>query len=158
MAASTPVRHEEPSDYTSLSDNPIGLTAIWAPPEPIIDIIFVHGLGGNSVQTWCFDENLATFWPSWLKNEPELRRARIHTYGYVAGIGKAANASGILDFAKDLLFKMRMEYADRGPSPAIGTVRKAFEALHRSVRLSLDTHDAVAPYCLRHALYGRSSS
>lgn len=28
---------------------PLGLTLLYSPPEPLVDFIFVHGLGGGSV-------------------------------------------------------------------------------------------------------------
>ncbi|KAI9695684.1 MAG: hypothetical protein M1836_006136 [Candelina mexicana] len=33
----------------------LGLTALYEPPEPIADVIFVHGLQGNSRRTWCYE-------------------------------------------------------------------------------------------------------
>lgn len=57
-----------------------GLAVLHCPPEPEIDLIFVHGLGGNSRKTWAKD---AQFWPQeWLPKDPSFAKVRIHTYGY----------------------------------------------------------------------------
>ncbi len=92
--------------------DPLGLTTIWLPANPIADIIFVHGLGGSSKRTWTWERstNYSYFWPAWLPSEPELSRARIHTFGYRAEMWGSSNAMNILDFAKDLLFKMKYAF------------------------------------------------
>ena len=116
-----------------IANDPIGLTAVWSPSRPILDIIFVHGLGGTSGKTWCHDRDPGTFWPSWLHDEPELSHARVHTFGYSASIVGAANSSGIFDFAGDLLFKMKYEYVNFQKGPPIGSVCVPFSnsAIHR---------------------------
>ncbi|KAI4264584.1 MAG: hypothetical protein L6R42_000320 [Xanthoria sp. 1 TBL-2021] len=111
-----------------ISNDPTGLTAVWSPIRPTIDIIFVHGLGGTSGKTWCCDKDYATFWPSWLHEEPELLNARVHTFGYSASIAGPANSSGIFDFARDLLFKMKYEYVNYDRGPPIGSVPIIFVA------------------------------
>lgn len=110
------------ASHATLAGDPIGLTAVWAPQKPIVDIIFVHGLGGTSAKTWYCNNDLGTFWPSWLHEEQELSRARVHTFGYSANIAGAANASSIFDFARDLLFKMKYEYVNHEKDSAISSV------------------------------------
>jgi len=76
----------------------------------VADIIFVHGLGGSSRQTWSKDRNAQLFWPKeWLPAESDTAEARISTFGYnsqfsVAGSGSISNTS---DFARDLLFSLK---------------------------------------------------
>lgn len=76
-----------------------------------LDIIFVHGLGGTSRQTWAKNRDEDFFWPGrWLPSEPGISRARILSFGYNAhfmsmGQNSIANIS---DFAKDLLYDMRL--------------------------------------------------
>lgn len=48
--------------------------------------------------------------------------ARVHTFGYSASIAGPANSSGIFDFARDLLFKMKYEYVNYERGPPIGSV------------------------------------
>ncbi|KAI4116334.1 MAG: hypothetical protein LQ345_003231 [Seirophora villosa] len=111
-----------------IANDPTGLTAVWSPMRPTIDIIFVHGLGGTSGRTWCCDKDHGTFWPSWLHEEPELRNARVHAFGYSANIAGPSNSSGIFDFARDLLFKMKYEYVNYERGPPIGSVPIIFVA------------------------------
>ncbi|KAK7429330.1 hypothetical protein QQZ08_004142 [Neonectria magnoliae] len=62
------------------SKGPLGLNLLHSPPEPQIDFIFVHGLGGCSRKTWCKDSQ---YWPQeWLPKEPAFKNVRIHSYGY----------------------------------------------------------------------------
>ncbi|KAL9597144.1 MAG: hypothetical protein Q9179_004364 [Wetmoreana sp. 5 TL-2023] len=75
-----------------------------------MDIVFIHGLGGDSRKTWSKDHNPELFWPGlWLPLETELKRARIFTFGYNANFrpGKAKSMASITDFAKELLFELR---------------------------------------------------
>lgn len=81
-----------------------------------MDIIFIHGLGGTSLRTWCFRRDVDYLWPQlWLPEEEGLSTARILTYGYDAHFSsKKERASlAIGDFANDLLFRMR--YSENGP-------------------------------------------
>ncbi|KAF4982167.1 hypothetical protein FZEAL_2144 [Fusarium zealandicum] len=62
---------------------PLGLTLLYSPPEPQIDFIFVHGLGGNSRKTWTKESMQSLFWPQeWLPKDPAFKNVRIHSYGY----------------------------------------------------------------------------
>ena len=90
----------------SVSD-PLGLSLVYAFPNPILDIIFVHGLGGSSRGTWSWERNPLNFWPPWLADDAELTRARIFTFGYNANFTGHYTSLNILDFAKDLLFRMK---------------------------------------------------
>lgn len=72
--------------------------------------MFVHGLGGSSEKTWCYNGDRERFWPKvWLPLEPEICTARILTFGYNADYKTNGpnNISGITDFARDLLFSMK---------------------------------------------------
>ena len=93
--------------------DPLGLSVLYQPKTttPSLDIIFIHGLGGTSRQTWCKNRDRDLFWPErWLPFEPDISTARILTFGYNAHFMSSAGASPILnisDFAKDLLYDMR---------------------------------------------------
>ena len=84
---------------------PVGLTLLHEPSEPLIDFIFVHGLGGGSRKTWSKSENPAHFWPKeWLPTEPRLKNVRIHTFGYNATWKEqAASPLTLHDFGQALL-------------------------------------------------------
>jgi WD40 repeat protein len=87
---------------------------LHTPPERTIDILFIHGLGGTSLRTWCRDRDLDNLWPKlWLPDE--LPTARILTFGYNANFSsrKEQTSCTIGDFATDLLF--RMKYGENTP-------------------------------------------
>lgn len=37
--------------------------------EPRVNVVFVHGLGGDAAGTWQRDGDAATFWPAWLSQD-----------------------------------------------------------------------------------------
>ncbi|KAJ5758696.1 hypothetical protein N7520_005852 [Penicillium odoratum] len=89
-------------------DDPLGLSVLYAPPERSVDIVFIHGLGGASLRTWCRDRDLDYLWPQlWLPRD--LPSARILTFGYNAHFlsKKERTSLTISDFANDLLFRMK---------------------------------------------------
>jgi hypothetical protein len=91
----------------SPSSDDLGLTLVHACPEPLVDLIFVHGLGGTSRKTWSWQRDPHNFWPAWLGKEAELCKSRIFTFGYNADFSGQHTSLNILDFAKDLLFRMK---------------------------------------------------
>lgn len=92
--------------------DPIGLSVIYEPETTrSLDIIFVHGLGGTSRQTWAKNRDENLFWPSrWLPLEPGISTARILSFGYNAHFMSTGpnSITNISDFAKDLLYEMRL--------------------------------------------------
>lgn len=93
-------------------------------PNPILDIIFVHGLGGTSRGTWSWERDPSNFWPPWLADDSEFSRARIFTFGYNANFNGQYTSNNILDFARDLLLSMKIHSGDghQGDAP-IGEVQ-----------------------------------
>ncbi|KAK5071415.1 hypothetical protein LTR70_010577 [Exophiala xenobiotica] len=92
--------------------DPLGLTVLYEPDDNhVVDIVFVHGLGGTSRQSWSANRDPDLFWPlEWLPHETGISNARISTFGYNAHFASAAAPNSILnisDFAKDLLFQLR---------------------------------------------------
>ncbi|OHE97572.1 hypothetical protein CORC01_07187 [Colletotrichum orchidophilum] len=84
----------EPVDSTEAIDDDwlkppastLGLHQVYPDPKlkskPIIDVVFVHGLGGDSYSTWTKDKSL---WIRDLLPQSELfQNARIMTFGYDA--------------------------------------------------------------------------
>ncbi|CAN9391730.1 unnamed protein product [Alternaria alternata] len=96
----------EMADHVSFG--PYGLTLLHEPSEPLIDLIFVHGLRGGSVKTWTKGEDNDQFWPqAWLPQEPDLQHVRIHTFGYNSDWGERKESIlSVHDFGKDLLGEM----------------------------------------------------
>ncbi|KAL9122773.1 MAG: hypothetical protein Q9187_000671 [Circinaria calcarea] len=91
--------------------DPLGLTVLFAPQAPrSADIIFIHGLGGTSFQTWSKNRDPELCWPQkWLPLDHEICTARILTFGYNAHFSSTGpnSINGISDFAKALLFDMK---------------------------------------------------
>ncbi|KAH7363682.1 hypothetical protein BKA66DRAFT_573378 [Pyrenochaeta sp. MPI-SDFR-AT-0127] len=114
---------KEKPKYRRVSKNPLGLTAIATPATPLIDLIFLHGLGGGSLTTWSWNHDSRKCWLRWLADEMELSLARIWTYGYSAPVWGASSGSSINDLAKDLLFKMKYEALQTEP---IGSVSSQY--------------------------------
>ncbi|KAL9628615.1 MAG: hypothetical protein Q9204_005780 [Flavoplaca sp. TL-2023a] len=84
---------------------PLGLNALYEPPRPLIDFIFVHGLGGGSRKTWNKGGLDDSFWPkAWLPKDPSFENVRIHTFGYNATWNERSHSSlNLHDFGKALL-------------------------------------------------------
>ncbi|KAL5339177.1 hypothetical protein BJX70DRAFT_397953 [Aspergillus crustosus] len=64
-----------------------GLTQVYESPNPVVDIVFVHGLNGHPHRTWTSSKT-TTFWPVDLLPGVlgQNRGVRILTYGYNANV------------------------------------------------------------------------
>ncbi|KAI8623292.1 hypothetical protein F5Y19DRAFT_459069 [Xylariaceae sp. FL1651] len=85
-----------------------GLNLLYDPPNPLIDMIFVHGLRGGSIKTWCKDDDLKCFWPqAWLPREEDLQNVRVHSFGYNADWADMKETTlDLHDFGRALLAEM----------------------------------------------------
>ncbi|PMD37923.1 WD40 repeat-like protein, partial [Hyaloscypha variabilis F] len=83
----------------------LGLTLLFQPSEPLIDFIFVHGLGGGSRKTWALSKEPLHYWPQeWLPRDPSFKNVRIHTFGYASKWAEIkSSALNVHDFAKSLV-------------------------------------------------------
>lgn len=115
---------EEPLNQRTLQ-NLLGLTAITSPATPLIDIIFLHGLGGGSVTTWSWNHDSRKCWLGWLADEMELSSSRIWTFGYNAPVWGASSGSNINDLAKDFLLKMKYEALGTEPIGSVSPLNAA---------------------------------
>ncbi|KKP01908.1 hypothetical protein THAR02_05984 [Trichoderma harzianum] len=99
-------------DETQETD-PLGLTTLYdpTPRNAIVDIIFIHGLGGSSRKTWSNSSRPKSFWPQdWLPVERGFEDVRVHSFGYRADWGKKWQQQSILnihDFAESLIGGLR---------------------------------------------------
>lgn len=52
--------------------------------DPRLNVLFVHGLGGDPVSTWCYEGGLADgyFWPRWLAED--ITGLAVYSVGYPA--------------------------------------------------------------------------
>ncbi|KAK3387786.1 hypothetical protein B0H63DRAFT_559240 [Podospora didyma] len=84
-----------------------GLWELAAPLDgspPSVDIVAIHGLGGDAYRTWTGDNDklwLRDFLPS------RLRDARIFTYGYDSVVAFSKSSAEVDDFARDLLQRVK---------------------------------------------------
>lgn len=113
--------------------DPPGITVLYEPgPEPVADIVFVHGLGGSSRGTWSKNGEARLFWPlEWLPLEPVISDSRILTFGYDADFKisfRASTISTISDFAKELLWQLRFARGAGGKCLDIGAAPLIFVA------------------------------
>ncbi|KAK2737291.1 hypothetical protein FQN57_000375 [Myotisia sp. PD_48] len=64
-----------------------GLTELYSSDNPMVDIVFVHGLNGSSYNTWATTKKPDVFWPSDLLPQAlQDLHVRILTYGYDAKV------------------------------------------------------------------------
>lgn len=76
----------------------------------MVDLVFVHGLGGGSRKTWSKGQNIALFWPKhWLSRDPDFQNVRIHSFGYDADWPDTGMAIlDIHDFGNKLLTALHL--------------------------------------------------
>ncbi|KAI9158094.1 Vegetative incompatibility protein [Paramyrothecium foliicola] len=88
---------------------PLGLQLLFASPEPLVEIVFVHGLRGGSVKTWQKGNDPRLFWPQhWLPTEPDFRNASIHSFGYESDWKSSApSILSVHDFGQALYEELR---------------------------------------------------
>ena len=84
---------------------PLGLNLLYSPAEPLIDFIFVHGLGGGSRKTWSKTNSVTHYWPQeWLPKDPAFKDVRVHSFGYDSDWVKGKeNCLNIEHFGRSLL-------------------------------------------------------
>ena len=87
---------------------PLGLNLLHSPPEPLIDLIYVHGLGGGSRKTWSKTSSITHYWPQeWLPKDSAFKHVRMHSFGYDSDYAKSKdNCLNIHHFGKSLLGEM----------------------------------------------------
>lgn len=84
--------------------------------SPLIDIVFVHGLGGSSIGTWKHPKS-GWVWPPELVREKHFRNLRISSFGYNANWENVLGTRNVLDiagFATQLLDSLDAHYDKRG--------------------------------------------
>ncbi|KAE9367293.1 hypothetical protein N431DRAFT_513570 [Stipitochalara longipes BDJ] len=111
--------------------DPLGLTILYEPVGVAkADIVFVHGLGGSSIKSWCKNNDLDLFWPrKFLRLDPDICHARIMTFGYNTASPSTGDAiSNISGFATDLLRALKFIKDEKQGGLNIGSVPLFFVA------------------------------
>ncbi|KAK5215750.1 hypothetical protein LTR47_009949 [Exophiala xenobiotica] len=86
----------------------MSLTIVYPPhgstSSPAVDIVAVHGLGGNAVNTWTHPKSKKC----WLRDflPQQIPDARIMTFGYNADVAFGQSTAEIIDHAKSLLVSL----------------------------------------------------
>jgi hypothetical protein len=89
------------------SGDTLGLRVLYTPTDTsntLVDIVFVHGLTGNSYNTW-LEANSGTYWPVHLLRQ-SVPNARIMAFGYDADVAKflgPVSQNNLRDHASTLL-------------------------------------------------------
>jgi len=114
-----PKRGEDPLRKRLFPDGKIlGPTVIHDPEDPVVDIIFVHGLTGDSYSTWVIESGgKHVYWPLDMLSR-EIPNARIATWGYDVDVTKPrvgpVSQCTIGEHARDLEGDLRLMRADEG--------------------------------------------
>jgi len=87
------------------SRGPLGLHLLHFSSEPLIDLIFVHGLNGGSIKTWRKGEEPHMYWPQyWLPMDRAFYNASIHSFGYDSDWANSRQVVlNVHDFGRSLL-------------------------------------------------------
>lgn len=104
------------------SKGALGLNLLQCPSETLVDLIFVHGLGGGSKKTWSKTTSLSHYWPQeWLPKDPAFKNVRIHSFGYDSDWAKAKSSClNIHHFGKSLLGEMSISpYIGHAETPIV---------------------------------------
>ena len=137
------------SDSTTGTIGPLGLRPLHLSAEPLVDLVFVHGLRGGSIKTWRKGDDPRLYWPqNWLPLEPDFQNANIHTFGYNSDFRETKDSIlNVHDFGRALLGELRT-------SPHIRT-RKSVCSLICNGELRMLTRITASNHSYR-SLNGRS--
>ncbi|KAK8013149.1 hypothetical protein PG991_009420 [Apiospora marii] len=121
---------------------PVGLRLLHASPEPLLDLVFVHGLRGGSTKTWRKGNDVRQFWPQlWLPFEAGMENVNVHSFGYNSDwLSTKHSTLDVHDFGRSLLEELRNSPSLRdnpaGPIILLGhsmggiVIKKAFVLAH----------------------------
>jgi len=99
------LNNDDGDNDDAIRTGPLGLAQLSSPPEAIVELVFVHGLGGGSRKSWSKTNHEDHFWPrSWLPRDRAFQNVRIHSFGYKSAKAKfVSTVAGIPEFAESLL-------------------------------------------------------
>lgn len=82
--------------------------------KAILDVVFVHGLGGDKRETWQSDKDAESFWPAWLSED--IPGIAVHTLGYDASPSVwLGHAMPLVDRAHHVLALLEAEQLGERP-------------------------------------------
>jgi hypothetical protein len=102
------LRNRLKSDSSADTIGPLGLRPLHLSAEPLVDLIFVHGLRGGSIKSWRKGDDPRLYWPqNWLPLDPDFQNANIHSFGYNADFCDTKDSIlNVHDFGGALLGEM----------------------------------------------------
>ena len=103
------LRNRRKSDSLADTVGPLGLRPLHLSAEPLVDLVFVHGLRGGSIKTWRKGDDPRLYWPqNWLPLDPEFHHANTHSFGYNADFSDTKDSIlNVHDFGRALLGEIR---------------------------------------------------
>ncbi|KAG8532551.1 uncharacterized protein KY384_002428 [Bacidia gigantensis] len=107
-SASTLLGTSITNDGVNKPAGPLGLNLLHSPSKPLVDFVFVHGLGGGSRKTWSKTKLITDYWPQeWLPKDPAFKDVRVHSFGYDSDWTKRTGSfMDVHHFSKALLGEM----------------------------------------------------
>ncbi|KAI0103294.1 ankyrin [Nemania sp. FL0031] len=105
----------QPAEPGHIHTGPIssgGITMLYTPPDPIVDICFVHGFMGHPRDTWTYNKRSnaePVYWPRDLVPDL-LPKARVFTFGYDSTIkhflSGQISQNSLSGYAADFLYAL----------------------------------------------------
>jgi pimeloyl-ACP methyl ester carboxylesterase len=122
--------------------------SVVVPDVPVLDVVFLHGLGGDARRTWDAGE---AFWPGWLGED--VLGIAVWSVGYAASpSGWLGRAMPIQDRAVNVLARLRNEGI--GDRPLIfvthsmgGLLANRCYCTHRAARRTLRSPPPHGAWC-----------
>lgn len=117
--------------------NPFQLYERYSPSsEILVEMIFIHGLNGNSEQAWSSPRAGHAFWPDWLTKDPDFKHVRLFTYDYKSNWKTLRWDRGIETIGKEFLHSLHERLATKNAQSKIVIVAHSMGGLVTSAAIT----------------------